>query len=134
MQSEKQERLERRIAESQEAFEAAGKRYSKAVEAELEADGAVDRIGKNLARMRAELKELKRKAGDLAEDLYGKPMSERLLTRETVQRTRARVEQASLLLWSLNPKRDSVERQVIDQLTELANDLIHELEAQVSRP
>ena len=55
-------------------------------------------------------------------------MSEKLLTREKVQRTRARVEQACLLLWAENPKKNSPVRKVIDQLTELADDLLHEIE------
>jgi hypothetical protein len=53
---------------------------------------------------------------------------ERLLTRQQVQRTLARVRQATALLWSENPKKRSPIRRVIDQLTELGDDLLHEIE------
>jgi hypothetical protein len=53
-------------------------------------------------------------------------MSDKVLSRETVQRTLARVRQATDILWQqeiIKPLRP-----VIDQLTELGDDLLHELQ------
>jgi hypothetical protein len=58
----------------------------------------------------------------------GDNVTERLLTREQVQRTRARIDGATCLLWGENPAKNSPIRRVIDQLTELADDLLHEIE------